>query len=206
MGGNTKIKVKEQAKDVIQLEKIFFSEDQVDNFLISLQYNIDSNTNTIMKYGQKLIAAYLLQKSYIESQIDRMNKIFELSNRELKEAPLYTKDYIILYKLGKGSGGLVDLAYNLKTEKLYAIKNQLNEDGYLIKREIENYKKICHPFIPRFYGIVQSPKLSFVIDYINGFSIDQIHTLNLNEFDKFLIIIEILLTFQYIYYYRKFFN
>lgn len=158
----------------ILLEKIFFNQNQI----LKLSCYIKINRKI-----SELIAAYLLQKSYINSKFDPEKK--SSINPQLNSC-----DYIRISSLGRGSGGSADLMYNIKTQKLYVIKFPYEQNGKLMKREIENYQKIKQPFIPRFYGTISYHlQQGIVIDYIAGHSLRQIKEMQLNVLHKTLLMI-----------------
>ncbi|KAK8886523.1 hypothetical protein M9Y10_041987 [Tritrichomonas musculus] len=179
------------------MEGIFINEEQIRSFLQNapIRYTISSK---IKECEYETIAAYLLQKSYIESRIDRVENINELSHPPAKIPDMKMDDFIDIYLLGIGSCGYAYLTYNYKEEKLFAIKKQTGSDlenQKLQSREILNYETFCHPFLPRYYGTPDGK--SVVIDFIDGCTLKNIKQLNLDFFEKIIIIMEILLTIQY---------
>lgn len=81
-----------------------------------------------------------------------------------------TNDYIILRNIDYGSSFAVDLIYHFEKEELFALKRpNTNDCGIkkLVEREIGNYTKLNHPFIPKYYGKVKNNN-SFIFEFING--------------------------------------
>ena len=186
--------INEQIDKSIQLEKVFYNETKIELFL----YRLMRYLNQDEKHEYETVFGYLLQKSYNESRIDRVEKYRELFQPNVKITKMQMNDFINLYELGSGSGGHVYLAYNHKEEKIYAMK--MHNDGdkgndKLRKREIHNYEIFQHPFLPRFYGSPDNK--SVVIDYIDGLTLKEIKEIHLDLFEKIIIIMEILFTIQY---------
>ena len=174
---------------------LYLNEEQIRNFLDNA-YLINFKKREIEKLEYETISAHLLQKSYIESRIDRVENINELSHPPAKILDM--NGFINICILGKGLCEIVYLTYNYKEEKLFAIKkfNENDSESPKLQRpEIFNYETFCHPFLPRYYGT--SDGKSVVIDFIDGCTLKNIKQLNLNFFEKIIIIMEILLTIQY---------
>ncbi|KAK8837097.1 hypothetical protein M9Y10_037150 [Tritrichomonas musculus] len=189
--------IREQISDSIQLKEIFIKKEQILSFLQNARI-MHNNSKNITKYEYETIAAHLLQKCYIKSRIDRVENIDELSQPPAKIPNITMNDFIDICMLGSGSCGYVYLMYNHKEEKLYAIKKQNENDlesEKLQRREISNYELFCHPFLPRFYGTPDNKCV--VIDFIEGCTLKNIGQQHLDFYEKNIIIMEILLTFQY---------
>lgn len=81
------------------------------------------------------------------------------------------------------------------------IKRPLNYDHEIPKvfdREIKNYRKLSHPFLPIFYGIIDD-KDYIIIEFINGKTLGHIKKMKLTFKDILNIIFELLLIFYYFY-------
>lgn len=178
MTTDTKEKLTKMIDNSIQLEIIFFN-----------KFQISKLSNYMKDKNSELIAAYLLQRSYINSQLDLNNSLGKKNPKpSLKQ--LDDNDYISISTLGKGSGGTVELVYSIKTELLYAMKIHYEQDSPLMKREIANYLKAKGQFIPRFYGtIIHESHQGFIIDYIAGHSLTKIKKLNIQDLYKLLMIL-----------------
>ena len=71
----------------------------------------------------------------------------------------------------------------------------------LFEREKRNYKMICHPLIPKFYGIGKINKEErLLIEYIKGSSLQKISEMKLNKEDKISIIYELLKIIEYLHH------
>lgn len=69
---------------------------------------------------------------------------------------------------------------------MYAIKKPYqihSENRKLLDREAENYLKVWHPFLPKYYGKVLN-KDYIVIDFINGQTLDSIEKIGLTYNEK----------------------
>lgn len=87
----------------------------------------------------------------------------------------------------------------MKDEQLYVIKKPYGSDEDIKKkphREIYNYQRIKHPFIPKYYGATN--KGYPVIEFINGKTLVQIKVLKLSESEKIKMIVELLNVFEYL--------
>ena len=103
---------------------------------------------TLMPVRQN-ISAYLIQKSYSMSTINRITNssfLFKLNSKENEVDP---NDFVQLPVFGHGSSQ-VKLIYHIKNQKLYAMKTFL--DNHLFDREHENYLNVHHPFLLQYFG------------------------------------------------------
>ncbi|KAK8895708.1 hypothetical protein M9Y10_013592 [Tritrichomonas musculus] len=115
-----------------------------------------------------------------------------------------TKDEIIeLRDIGMGSLSKIVLSYYIEYEKLVVIKKYISlnpEVEKLMKREIENYEEIQHPFIPKFYGKIQYNDLSYpVIEFINGKTLLNTNFSQFSESEIYEIILQMLLVINYLH-------
>ena len=114
------------------------------------------------------ISGYLIKHSYSKSNFNRINN----SSKKLNVKNIDEFDYIELRTVGIGSYFKTELIYKIDTEDLFIIKtiNILYDDiEKLIKREEDNYKKISHRFLPKFYGMAEYSNNSCIaIEFING--------------------------------------
>lgn len=106
--------IREQIGNSIQLEKVFFKEAKI-KFFLKNQLNNHQIKNKDLEY--ETILAYLLQKSYIKSTIDRVENARKLFQPAFKISIINKNDFINLYELGGGTGGRVYLTYNQEEEK-----------------------------------------------------------------------------------------
>lgn len=94
--------------------------------------------------------------------------------------------------LGTGSLSSVELAYEIEEEKLYAIKFfNFADDKELLDREINNYKKIHHPFLPTYYGTANIwDNQRLIIDFIDGITLSRMNELDISNHQKIRIILK----------------
>lgn len=124
------------------------------------------------KLIQRSVFGYLIKKSYINHNIDRVlnNNMFF---KEIEEKQIYKKDYIELENVGQGTSSLVRMIFLIETQQLYVMKIIFNDD--LFNREHQNYFKIHHPFLVRYFGFTQKEsKQCLIMEYIQGISLDSI--------------------------------
>ena len=89
--------------------------------------------------------------------------------------------------------------YHIESEKLFVVKqrNYFNpEIPKLKERELNNHRKLSHPFIPKFYGVLKRDN-SLVLEFINGQTLLDIKQLHLSEKEKIVIILELILAIAY---------
>lgn len=202
----TKNEIEKTFKNQIKLESTNFSNINFSSFLdqcpgVKKRFFQQKESIILLQTKIRMIITYILQKSLINTRINRFENILKMFEIRPKNKKFNIKEFIILNYLGRGSSSYVQVAYHIGTEKLFALKPHFAEIKNLnnvYKRELYNYKNFCHPFIPRFYGTIQSQQI-FVMDYIEGNSLLQIKDMNLSIFDKFMIILEIMFTFQNIH-------
>ena len=169
-------------------------------FDFSQNFNINNlRAKRFFKIIEKCLFAYLIQKGFINSNIDRIqnySKLFE------QEKP-FTTDYFIrkcmpIKWLSTTNLSQVYLYYNIEQYKFFILKTVLNNTSYLHSREKNAYSEICNPFIPKFFGeINESDHYKIVIEFIKGKTLKNLDQLNLNESDKINIIFELMITIQY---------
>lgn len=91
-----------------------------------------------------------------------------MKQKQLKK--IEEDDYIFLRIIGLNSIFKTELIYRIERCELFAHKRiniTDNETEKLISEEIENYTKIKHPLMPKFYGTIKLYNY-LVIKYING--------------------------------------
>lgn len=158
----------------------------VDDQFIEMIHNFDQNftkklkQNKILQFFTPCISGYIIKKSYMKKRQYRIENFF--SNRDLVEEKINENDYIILRNVDSGSFAICALIYYIKLGQLCVIKRPLNYDHEIPKvfdREIKNYRKLFHPFIPIFYVIIDD-KDYIIIEFINGKTLGHIKK---NEID-----------------------
>ncbi|KAK8834442.1 hypothetical protein M9Y10_031474 [Tritrichomonas musculus] len=153
------------------------------------------------KITNSCILGYLIKKSYLKLNQNRIEK-FNSDRDDQKEPEIFEKEeFVELRTVGNGSFALCKLAYHIKRQELFVVKKPNTiyaENDKLLKREIENYKKIKHPFLPRFYGTVKD-KDYLVIEFINGSTLKEISQDYLNFNEKITVIYELILVMKYLH-------
>ena len=145
------------------------------------------------------IAAFLIKQSFHKLNKNRISN-YE-SNSNIRE-PINQNEYIELDYNSCGSSFTACLIYHIIKEELLIIKKPClnpNEKQKLVRREIDNYSKICHPFLPKFYGVCSTNPDFFVIEYIYGQTLSNIHQIDLSIDDQITIIFELMLVLEYLH-------
>lgn len=181
-----------------------FISDEIENFVV--EFNIKESTKSLKDFWKKIsfsIAAYLIQKSYEKTKINRMKICFDDKSNERKEIEYNKNGFIRIKIIASSNLSIINLVYSIEKEELFVIKKRLyNDEKHDIhQREIYNYKKIqgYSPFICKFYGSNQNCDEKFVIlEFINGKTLnDELAELNENEKKK--ILFEIMLSIEFIH-------
>ena len=144
------------------------------------------------------ISAYLIKKSYGKTYNDRITNFKEAIENPTKPKIYKKDDFIKLIKICVTDSSQIKLLYHIEDEQLIVEKSIYNEIDKLKSREIGNYKKINHPLTPIYYGQIEGGK-SFLIEFINGKTLTDLHKYNLSLKQKLLILIQILYVFQYLH-------
>lgn len=140
------------------------------------------------------IFGYLIKKNYPKRLNFDVDEYLQTMDNSIIQN-FDESDFVCLRQIDNSSS-IIDFSYNIKTQQFFAIKKFGDNAQDLFNREIENYNNIKYPLIPKFYGSIKN-KNSFVFEYINGSSLSNIKNMNLNIYQKFIIIFEILFTIQY---------
>ncbi|KAK8892400.1 hypothetical protein M9Y10_029626 [Tritrichomonas musculus] len=153
----------------------------------------------IWSFISPCILNYLLIKSYIGCKKYRIqNFIYDLEN-DSKLETINQNEYIELRIIGKGSISQSVLIYHIKRGELYALKKAYSKDfeiPKLVQREVSNYKKIKHPFLPKFYGTVQD-KGYIITEYIKGETLLKVKNIKLSYDEKATILFELMMIIKY---------
>ena len=200
-------------KNIIQ-KKIKNHEIEIDeNFIeeinslqrIFLPKNKNKNKSKIISrvltYISPCISAYLIKKSYLQNKKYRIEKFIKSLDENSSQETMNEQDYVELRSIGKGTIFECKLIYHIKRSELYAIKKPYqihSENRKLLDREAENYLKVRHPFLPKFYGKVLN-KDYIVIDFINGQTLDSIEKIELTYNEKITVIFELMLVIKYLH-------
>ena len=197
---------KDQNENKIEIEKLEILseseiEKEIDGFKSSCTIHLNRSMNEIWEIISRCFFGYLIKKSYLRKNKYRIEyfieNIEEESNRKPEE--MKEKEYAELRIVGTGSMTSCVLIYHIKRGELYVIKKtMLNyyEHQKLVNREVDNYKKLSHPLLPKYYGRVEG-KGYIVIEYINGKTLEHINEIGLTIDDKINIIFELLMIFYY---------
>lgn len=126
--------------------------EEINNFNKEIIILKDQNENNLNLSEMKIrlrssITGYLIKQGYYTKKLKH--------NLSLNPEIIEDEDYIKLRNIGASSSCSVDLIYHFKKEALFALKSQYlldNETSKLIQREILNYSRISHPFLPKLIG------------------------------------------------------
>jgi len=120
-------------------------------------------------------------------------KSSDRGSKSEKKKNALTMKYIVTRTIGKGAFGVVYLAMEEKTEKIYAIKETF-QDAHYKNREAQIVKNLTHPNIIKVHHIFFSQKprgtyLHLVMDHVpaNLFEIIQKYKRSGNEFERSVI-------------------
>ncbi|KAK8867178.1 hypothetical protein M9Y10_010154 [Tritrichomonas musculus] len=173
--------------EILEFKRIFFYIYQ--NFGVSRKiWNVISS----------IIAGFLIKQSYYKVN---KNRIKDSTLKQHNLSYINENDYIELRTIGTGSSSAVSLAYHIEKEELIAIKRPYildPENEKLHKRELLNYSKMNHPFVPKLYGETVNEKY-LVVEYINGRILNDIKRLNLTINEKITIIFELMIAVEYLH-------
>lgn len=183
-------------------ESHFNQELQSFNYQLLLHRSCSLELKNIWKIIQPCISGYLIKEGYEKTRKNRLEKFIKNERSINSPSPMKTidkRDFIELRFIGSGSGSVVKLGYHIEREELVAIKQLSIVDGEttkLIEREIANYSRIDHPFLPKFIGASENKEL-IVIEFINGTTLDINDTIQLSYKDKITIIFEMIIIVEY---------
>lgn len=89
--------------------------------------------------------------------------------------------------------------YHIEKEELFVMLKAKNDnDTKLVERQINNYRRINLPHIPKYYGTIVGENC-LIIDFINGQTLDNIAKMHLDFNDKLTIIFQLLIIFKYLH-------
>ena len=147
------------------------------------------------------LSGFLIKKGY-QNSLNKHEKYLNDDFVEYKEehSRIVDKSYIKLRDLGQGSGGRVELIFHISKEEIFALKIPYIE-SHLNIRERRNYLSIRFPFIVPYIGYIKfanKPKY-LLLEYVEGESLDKYQLNNLNDQEKYTIILELLLTICYLH-------
>lgn len=163
-----------QTPYLLKIPKILYNSVEIRSFAnhLSLQYTLGLSISNVWQQVTSCISAFLIKQSYLSIKYNRIKNFYnnENQNESINANDFNDSHCIYLRNIGIGSVFRVDLFYNIQNEKLYAKKVQhipSTEITKLLKREINNYMNIQHPFLPKFYCLNEAKHYS-IIEFING--------------------------------------
>ncbi|KAK8850178.1 hypothetical protein M9Y10_018301 [Tritrichomonas musculus] len=180
-------------------DKFFFYE--IRNF--SEQFSISNkNMQHFWSIVVNCLSGFLIKKGYQNSRNSHNKYLNEkFIEYEEKNSNFVNKSYIELRNIGQGSGGIVKLIYHISKEEIFALKIPYYESQNLIERERRNYLNIRYPFIVQYIGYIKFtnyPKY-LLLEYVEGKTLDKYDLSHLNDQEKYIIILELLLSIHYLH-------
>lgn len=156
---NTYVKFKIQ-NPIIEYDKypLFFA--AIEKFCdkILIKSKLEQQNLQILESIKPCISGYLIQESYEKLNQNQNTKTnFSKENNKSFEIKVWNKkEYIELGTYGSGSSFCIELIYHIERRELFGIKkpywfNDI-EIEKLTNREIQNYKNLKHPLLPKLYG------------------------------------------------------
>ena len=173
---------------------------QGENQKLIKEFMIYETNNTFREIWRSIvpcITGYLIKKAYEKTKKDR----FLNQNQDSDKITIYRKDIVDIRTLGFGSFFRVHLIYHLERCELMAFKTQhINDDNAqrLQKRERDNFRKLKHPLLPKFYDSPEGENY-LVMEFINGQTLNHIDKLKLNDNEVVTIIFELILIVEYLH-------
>ena len=197
------IKIDDQESDEMIEIYNFILENEEGRFLYYFNLLSPSNNdlNKIWHELRRIILVFIVKKSYLKMSTNRFLSFDANKNQEINEYELNNFNFIKIKQLG-ASISSAELICHIGLEQLFAMKIFYDADRKkLFEREKRNYKMICHPLIPKFYGIGKINKEErLLIEYIKGSSLQKISEMKLNKEDKISIIYELLKIIEYLHH------
>ena len=188
-----KILIEHKFKE-IAFDSIF--ENEISSFN-SILFMRNSQLNNKWRIICPCISGYLIKESYFKLSENRIKKFFSEQNN-FSKMNLDESEYIVLRYSSSGSTNFIYLIYHIREKKLFAFKRQSEIISELYKRELKNYLKLSHPFIPKFYGFIKNENI-LIIEFINGQTLLNIERIQLTINEKFTIIFEIMIVLEFIH-------
>ena len=185
----------------IKCDDIFQEEIQHFNENLSISSSNTRSDRIIWNIIKSCISGCLIKQGYQKLQKNRFNNIKNVKSIDTSIQIFEDDDYINLRSVGFGTINIAHLIYHIEKEEFFIIKEVNSSDQHieiLKGRELENYKILCHPLFPKFYGVTAKNR-SFVIEFINGPTLERIELLNLTDNDRLTIIFEMMIAIQFIH-------
>ena len=178
-----------------------------DSFFMDLISNFSEQIRIRQTSGQKILPMTwkIIRTSIIgfliKQAFEKLEKNRFLNFREDKEnsKEYDMADFIELKNIGCGSTFTATLIYHIEKGELFVMKRPYINDvesSESLKREIENYQKLSHPFIPKYYGTIKDENY-LVIEFINGKTLNNIEKEKLDLSMIFKIFMDLILIIKY---------
>lgn len=149
----------------------------------------------------KCIEGFLIKNAYKNSFTDRVINYNKYFAKDKETIEIKKKDFVFLRHLSLNNSSFEYLIYHIQTEKLIVIKGSKNQESLkLLEREYDNYQRIHHPYISKCFGkgIIDYNQCIF-IEYIDGFPLEKIHSMNFQMEVKIKIVFEIMIALKYLH-------
>lgn len=175
----------------------------LNKFIRNISINqCNKDTNAFWNIIIPIISEYLIRKAYFLSKINRSVNSKQLFDFKSPCFHLENDKYIDLCPISQGSSATVNKIYHIKMEQIFVLKLPFDQvELKSFKREEDNFKKLQHPFLPRYYGTAKMLNcFGSVIEYINGQTLyDYIVKNKLKDEEKLKIIFEISITLNFLH-------
>lgn len=145
------------------------------------------------------MAGFLIKKAYETHFLNRNYMMIE-KVPEIKK--IESDEYIILTPLNSGSSSNISLVYMIQTENLLVLKTPFmtSEMKKISEREKNNYLNINQPFMPHLYGTTEiDSQECLLIEYIQGEALTKINEMKLNNDEKLVVIVDLLIILNYLH-------
>lgn len=192
-------------KDFNQSINILYNEIQSDSNFFEEISNFDKNfcieqstpfIDEIWKDIRSCISAYLIKKSYLKLNNDRIENFFNSKNK-IFESKIHENDFIQLRQIRIDKLFNYSLIYHIEREELMTIKRP-NESNQFVQMDINKYWSLFHPFLANFRGTIKDTYF-ICSEFIKGENLENIKRINLTEDDKITIIYEIMLAVEHVH-------
>ena len=185
--------------EIKKFDKEFCIEVSQDLPKINEQIKVSQDLPKINEQIKRTIYAFLIKKAYSNSKFDVICHCREIFSQKVTEMLVKKDEFIVIRQLGHKTSD-VELIYLIKHEKLCAMKIFIDNNNDLYENELNIYREISHPLIPRLLGTVEGYGYPcIIIDFLDGITLQKI---NKNKFSvgmKIKFFFEILVIFRYIH-------
>ena len=185
----------QEVSNIIHQDEIYsFRENLRDYFRLSRR---SKQLSPIWKIIDPCILGNEIMEAYNKLGKNRINKF--IKNDESKIIKIDQNEFIYLRDIAVGSSHRIQLIYHIEKRELFTIKISYydnDEHEKLFDRELNNYKALSHPFMPKLLG---KSDQGLIIEYINGKTLESIQKLKLDDSDKITIIFELMIIIEFIH-------